>query len=107
MQWPCNFFGGCEAVWHSISSSGKAYQDMQNQLESLMVSAERLKADIAQDRSDGAENERSEHQVQVSSPDFDRRFEQLLRKFLVPYWSIYTLDFCLGRSQIDSWPLSA
>ena len=88
---------------------GKVYQDMQNQLESLMASAERLKADIAQDRSEGAENERSEHQVQGSSPDFDRRFEQLLRKFLVGscslffylsyilYWSIYTLDFCLGR----------
>ena len=76
------FLRGCEAFWHSISSPGKAYQNLQNQLESLMASAERLKAEIAHDRSKGTENERSEHQVQVLSPDFDQRFEQLLRKFL-------------------------
>jgi len=65
----------------SLSENCKAYQTMQNQLESLMASAERLKAEIAHDRSKGTENERSEHQVQVLSPDFDQRFEQLLRKF--------------------------
>lgn len=73
--------GSFGLLLESLTENCKVYQDMQNQLESLMASAERLKADIAQDRSEGAENERSEHQVQVSSPDFDRRFEQLLRKF--------------------------
>jgi len=73
--------GSFGLLLESLTENCKVYQDMQNQLESLMASAERLKADIAQDRSEGAENERSEHQVQGSSPDFDRRFEQLLRKF--------------------------